>query len=172
MRDLYRMDFDPVLKSSERPKAHGFVASNDVVAELDAIRDADVFVLVYPIWFGTPPAMLKGYVERVFGANFGFREVRARAPHFMTGKHLLSITSSGTSLPWLNEQGAWGSLRNVFDRYLANAFSMATCEHLHLSNIVDDMAERFVHEELCRVAEFARQTCARLGHGAPAGSSL
>jgi len=172
LRDLYRIDFDPVLKSSERPRDRGYVASRDVVAEMDAIRDADVFVLVYPIWFGTPPAMMKGYVERVFGADFGYRAIQARDPHFMAGKHLVSITSSGTSFPWLNEQGAWESLRNVFDRYLANAFSMASCEHLHISNVVDDMGERSVREELFRVTEFARQTCARLGHGVPTGLAL
>lgn len=169
LRDLYSMNFDPVLKSSERPEAHGFAATRDVAAEMDVIRDADVFVLVYPIWFGTPPAMMKGYVERVFGAGFDFRAIRARETHFMSGKHLLSLTSSGTSFQWLNEQAAWESLRNVFDRYLANAFSMASCEHLHVSNVVDDMAERFVREELYRVTEFARQTCARLGHGVSAG---
>ena len=169
LRDLYRTDFDPILKSFERPKAEDFVASRDVAAELDVIRNADVFVLIYPIWFGTPPAMMKGYVERVFGAGFGYRSIRSRAPHFMAGKHLLSITSSGTSFPWLNEQGTWDSLRNVFDHYLANAFSMVSCEHLHVSSVVDDMDERFVREELLRVSEFARETCARLGRGASAG---
>ena len=163
LRDLYRMNFDPVLKSTERPDALDFKPSSDVAAEIEAIRNSEVFVLVYPIWFGTPPAMLKGYVERVLGAGFSHRAVRMRTPHsFLAGKHLLSITTSGTSLQWLNEQGAWVSLRNVFDKYLASAFSMASCEHLHLPNVVDGMAKWHVREELFRVTEFARQTCARL----------
>lgn len=66
VRDLYSMGFDPVLRSIERP-GPDFRRLSDVEQELEIIANADVFVLVYPLWFGTPPAMLKGYVERVLG---------------------------------------------------------------------------------------------------------
>src|SRR3954467_1179436 len=65
VRDLYAMGFDPVLKAEERPTVDNFKLSEDVEAEIALLASSDVFVLVYPIWFGTPPAMLKGYVERV-----------------------------------------------------------------------------------------------------------
>jgi NAD(P)H dehydrogenase (quinone) len=161
VRDLYRLGFDPVLRTDERPKAEDIAYAADVAAEIEAIRDADVFVLVYPIWFGTPPAMLKGYVERVFGAGFDHRAIRAQKRHdFLSDKHLLSLSSSGNSIGWLEGQGEWLSLRNVFDNYLCNAFSMASNKHLHFSNIVDGLAQRWVDEELFRVAEIARETCA------------
>jgi NAD(P)H dehydrogenase (quinone) len=163
IRDLYRMGFDPVLKSSEQPHSGDLALSPDVIAEIEAIRDADVFVLIYPIWFGTPPAMLKGYVERVFGAGFDHRAMRKRDQHsFMTGRHLLSLSTSGNSIQWLEEQGAWLSLRNVFDTYLATAFSMASNEHIHFSNIVDPMTAHNVNAELVRVTEIARKTCAAM----------
>jgi NAD(P)H dehydrogenase (quinone) len=161
VRDLYRMGFDPVLRSDERPQAEDIVYAADVAVEIEAIRDADVFVLVYPIWFGTPPAMLKGYVERVFGAGFDHRAIRAQKRHdFMSDKHLLSLSSSGNSIQWLEGQGEWLSLRNVFDEYLSNAFSMASNKHVHFSTIVDGLAQRWIDEELLRVTEVARETCA------------
>ncbi len=161
VRDLYRIGFDPVLRSDERPKIEDIVYAADVAAEIETICDADVFVLVYPIWFGTPPAMLKGYVERVFGAGFDHRAIRAQKPHdFMSDKHLLSLSSSGNSIQWLEGQGEWLSLRNVFDNYLSNAFSMASNKHIHFSDIVDGLAQRWVDEELHRVTETARETCA------------
>ena len=163
LRDLYQIGFDPVLHSDERPQTKDIVFSADVAAEIAEIRSADVFVLIYPIWFGTPPAMLKGYVERVFGAGFDHRAIREQKPHsFMAGKHLLSLSSSGNSIQWLEGQGAWLSLRNVFDSYLATAFSMASNEHIHFSNIVDGLAQRWIDEELYRVIEIARKTCAAL----------
>lgn len=163
LRDLYRMHFDPVLKSNERPHLGAITIAEDVAAEIEAIRDADVFVLIYPIWFGTPPAMLKGYVERVFGAGFDHRAMREHDRHsFMAGKHLVSLSSSGNSIQWLEEQGAWLSLRNVFDHYLATAFSMASEEHIHFSNIVDPTTAHNVDVELLRVTEFAQKICAGL----------
>ena len=94
VRDFYAMGFDPVLKGHERPTGADFTPSPDVRRELDLLRPCDVFVLVYPIWFGTPPAMLKGYVERVLGAGVDPKSVRARAgTSFLAGKRLLSFTS-------------------------------------------------------------------------------
>ena len=160
IRDLYRLGFDPVLRASEQPRPDRYAMSNDVAAELAAIEGAEVFVMVYPVWFGGPPAILKGYIDRVLGAGFTYGSIRERAHHrFMGGKQLVSITSSGNSLQWLDEQGAWLALRAVFGDYLAKAFSMARAEHLHLANIVDNMTERHVKEELYRVAELARAVC-------------
>ena len=163
VRDLYSLKFDPVLKADEQPSALDFVPSADVVTELDVLVNADVIVLVYPIWFGTPPAMLKGYVDRVLGAGFGHRSMRERGEGSVAaGKHLVSITTSGNSSQWLESQGAIVSLHNVFDSYLVNAFSTASHTHLHLPSIVEDMSDLTVRRELYRVAEFAEATCAKL----------
>jgi NAD(P)H dehydrogenase (quinone) len=163
VRDLYALNFDPVLKAEEQPSARPFIASSDVATELAVLQDADVIVLVYPIWFGTPPAMMKGYVERVLGAGFGHRLMgEPNGQSVVAGKHLVSMTTSGNSIQWLEGQGAWLSLRTVFDTYLANAFSMASNVHLHLSGIVEGMEDHTAREELFRVTEFADSTCARL----------
>lgn len=163
LRDLYRLGFDPVLKSLERPTHPDFTLSDDVAAELGAISGADIFVLVYPIWFGLPPAMLKGYVDRVLGAGFTHRAIQAQSYNpVMSGRRLLSFTSSGASWAWLNEKAAYQALREVFDHYLASAFSLTSAEHVHFSSIVDDLKERFVREHLFDVAEVARKHCARL----------
>src|SRR5687768_15453082 len=70
VRDLYAMGFDPLLKDTERPR-HGPVNSSpDVRHEMDLIDRSDVISFVYPLWFGTPPAIIKGYIDRVFGAAF------------------------------------------------------------------------------------------------------
>jgi len=162
VRDLYRLNFDPVLKADERPGSSG-TRSNDVAAELESIRGGDMFVLVYPIWFGTPPAMMKGYVERVLGAGFSHDDLRERRTHpLLTGRHLVNITTSGSTITWLDMRGAWRSLRDVFDSYLAKAFSMASNEHLHLESVIEDMDEVSVREKLKRVEDWAADACARL----------
>lgn len=169
VRDLYSLKFDPILKADEQPSALAFVPLADVATEIDVLATAAVIVFVYPIWFGTPPAMLKGYVERVLGAGFGHRSMRERGRGSVAaGKHLVSITTSGNSGQWLESQGAIVSLHNVFDNYLTNAFSMASHAHLHLSGIVEDMSDLTVRRELYQVSEFAQATCAKLPISKPA----
>ncbi len=162
-RDLYAMKFDPLLKADERPTLPDFTPSADVVAEQEVIRGCDAFVLVYPIWFGTPPAMLKGYVERVLGSGVAPRSVQLRAPsNFLAGKRLVSFTSSGASDAWLNEQGELLSLRYLFDRYLVHSFAMKSEQHVHFPQIVPGLRERFVEENLAVVRDHARRICADL----------
>jgi NAD(P)H dehydrogenase (quinone) len=166
MRDLYRLGFDPVLKSSERPSSQAFVPQPDVAHELGLLGGSDIFVLIYPIWFGTPPAMIKGYVERVLGAGINPRALTqhlgGQTNPLLGGKHLLSFTSSGSSLQWLSEQGAWNSLQTIFDGYLARAFWMDTPQHIHFEAIVDGLDKTAVDANLRKVEAEARLVCDRL----------
>jgi NAD(P)H dehydrogenase (quinone) len=166
LRDLYRMGFDPVLKSPELPSSKPFVPQPDVAHELELLSGTDVFVLIYPIWFGTPPAMIKGYVERVIGAG---ASPRSLAHHLgepsnplLGGKLLLSFTSSGSSLEWLSEQQAWTSLQTIFDGYLARAFWMDTPQHIHFDGIVEGLDKASIETDLRKVEAQARLTCSRL----------
>src|SRR5690349_20864564 len=67
VRDLYRLGFDPCLKSSELPFDPDFRPGSDVMAERDLLQESDIFAFFYPLWLNSPPAMIKGYWERVFG---------------------------------------------------------------------------------------------------------
>ena len=161
LRDLYRMEFDPVLKEEER---RGKTA-RDVVEEWKCIQNTDVLVLVYPIWFGGPPAMIKGYIDRVFGAG------RTRgaasgdaASNKLWGKHLVSLTLSGSSRSWLDEKGVLGSLRNLFERYLCEVFGLPEAHSFHFDGIAPDLPERDYRFHLAEVDNAADTVLARIGH--------
>jgi NAD(P)H dehydrogenase (quinone) len=160
LRDLYGMGFNPLLKAEERPDTRDFEPAADVAAELDLIRASQVVTLVYPIWFGMPPAIIKGYVDRVLGAGFLARDIKAGAPNpLLYGKRLVILSSSASSLPWLEEQGQWVSLRQAFDTYLTTIFSLKSCDHLHFDTVVDGMTEQRFRENLGLVDDQARKTC-------------
>jgi putative NADPH-quinone reductase len=58
----------PVLRDAEEFK--NGVPPEDIVKSQDAIGWAEHLVIVYPLWHGTMPALLKAYVEQVF--RYGF----------------------------------------------------------------------------------------------------
>jgi len=157
VRDLYAMGFHPVLKSVEQPSV-GLGHFVDVEDELGILRDTDVFVFVYPIWFGSAPAMLKGYVERVLGYGVVPGAVKdGSARGALAGKRLLSFTSSGLTEIWLDEQGQLESLIQGFDRYIQHAFSMRPSRHFHFGSICAGMHPEFVQQHLEEVREHARK---------------
>ena len=90
LRDLYAIGFAPVLKAVEKPGPGHPHPSHDVADELELIRRCDVFVLIYPIWFGNAAAMLKRCVDRVFGAGVMPEAVKEGAPTSLLGNKQLA----------------------------------------------------------------------------------
>jgi putative NADPH-quinone reductase len=68
--DLGELQFDPVLKFG-----YGEIQAlePDLERAQQLIKAADHLVLIYPNWWGTLPALLKGFIDRVFLPGFGFK---------------------------------------------------------------------------------------------------
>ncbi len=144
LRDLYRMNFDPCLHSEEIPRADSTGARADVMTERALIGDADVFVFVYPLWFNAQPAMLKGYVDRVFSSGFGFRAGAHGAEALLTGRMMVSITTSGAPQAWMQETGSWEAVRKLFDEHFASVCGLSLIDHLHFGGITANITAEAV----------------------------
>lgn len=163
IRDLYAIGFDPLLRAAERAEAADFRLSPDVERELELVRTARVITLVYPIWFGMPPAIITGYIDRVLGAGLSATAIRHNKPHEMLeNKDFVLVTTSGSTLPWLAERGQWEGMREAFDSYLETIFSFASVEHEHLDSIVTPLARDYAAQCLGRVVDRARLVCSRV----------
>lgn len=149
VRDLYAMGFDPCLRGEERPDKASPVRAADVAAEHDLLADVDVFALIYPMWFGAPPAILKGYIERVFSRGFAFEQFESgQMQPLLTNRRLISFTSSGSTKAWLEESGVWLSMQHLMDRYLSKLFGLQVVDHVHFPSISSGLDKRWVMENL------------------------
>ena len=161
VRDLYAMEFDPLLKEIERPQRRPGICGPDARHEIDLIEQSDVIAFVYPLWFGTPPAIIKGYIDRVFGAAFQLSDLKGeRRFGSFVGKPLCLFTSSASTGPWLDEQGIMSSLQQSFGRYLAAIFGFSSTHFFHAASVVDGMSAALGEQRLFEVGEKARLICA------------
>ena len=88
-------------------------------------------------------------MERVFGAGFGYAALRdGREQPLLSGRRLVHITTSGARSVWLDEQGAWNSLRNLFDNYFGKICGMQVHPHIHFDSIVPGLDQRWITETL------------------------
>ncbi len=73
--DLYREGFDPLLPGAEIP-AGPVELPPALVKHCEEIAAADGIAIVHPNWWGQPPAILKGWVDRVIrpGVAYTFLE--------------------------------------------------------------------------------------------------
>ncbi len=72
--DLCAEGFDPILSAGEIPE--GVPLPEEVELHCKEISNADGIIIVHPNWWGQPPAILKGWVDRVFrpGVAYQFLE--------------------------------------------------------------------------------------------------
>ncbi len=144
VRDLYRMEFDPRLGAEEIPRPEGFAPREDVKAEREQLADVQAFALFYPVWFNAPPAMLKGYIDRVFGMGFGYGMGEDGNAPLLSGRSLLSVSSSGAPKSWLMETGCWDAMRKLFDEHVAGVCGLAMLDHLHFGAITPNITAEAV----------------------------
>lgn len=71
--DLYAEGFDPLLPAAEIPK--GATLSPLIERHCAEIAVADGIVIVHPNWWGQPPAVLKGWVDRVIRPGIAYEFV-------------------------------------------------------------------------------------------------
>jgi putative NADPH-quinone reductase len=93
--DLYAEQFDPVLPHAEIDK--DALPSPVVRRHCDELQQADGYVVVHPNWWGQPPAILKGWIDRVLrqGVAYDFGPAGGVIPH-LAGKTAVVLTTSNT----------------------------------------------------------------------------
>ncbi len=146
--DLYADGFDPVLSRDERQaylSNPGLIEAR-VQAHVDSLRWAEHLIFVYPSWFYGPPAMLKGWFERVWlpGVAFLPPPVKGRpaVPGLRHVRRLTVVTTGGAPWWWLKLVGDPG--RKLFTRGLRALMApdcAVTWLQLHSMNNVT-LAER------------------------------
>lgn len=68
--NLTDLHFDPVLRYGYRKRTE---LEPDLLKAQEQIKLADHLVFIYPTWWGTPPALLKGFIDRTFLPGFAFK---------------------------------------------------------------------------------------------------
>ncbi|MED1780535.1 NAD(P)H-dependent oxidoreductase [Brevibacillus fortis] len=112
--DLSQLSFDPNLKYGYRKRTE---LEDDLKEAQDFIRWADHLVIVYPTWWGTMPAILKGFFDRVLlpGFAYKYREDSSLWDKLLTGKTAHVIVTMDTP-SWYNRLVYWQAGHLVMKR--------------------------------------------------------
>lgn len=78
--DLYALKYDPVLHANEHYTSGGRDIAKENKALQEKIAKAERLVFVFPVWWGSMPAILKGFFDRVLTSRFAYRYVKMPFP--------------------------------------------------------------------------------------------
>ncbi len=94
--DLYKTDYDPVLHEKEHYTAGNHQVSSENRKIQKQILTSDHLIFIYPIWWAAPPAILKGWIDRVLVSGFGFKYEGSRPKGLLKGKRATVFATSGS----------------------------------------------------------------------------
>jgi NAD(P)H dehydrogenase (quinone) len=127
--DLYAQGFNPVagrhdfktvcdnerfhyqqeqLKASQEA---GFCA--ELALEQQRVADAQLFVFVYPLWWGGMPAILKGWFDRVLAYGFAYADGKRFDSGLFQGRHAVVALTTGGTRERFSEGGVYGPIDNL-----------------------------------------------------------
>jgi NAD(P)H dehydrogenase (quinone) len=160
--DVYAAGFNPVAGrhdfssvadagrfhyQTEQGKAaaeHAFAA--EIAREQARVMRADVIIFAFPLWWGGPPAVLKGWIDRVLSYGFAYVDgARFDSGLFKGKRGLLCVTTGGT-LERFSEAGVYGPIEKV----------LWPLQQLTLAYMGLEVAEPFVAYGAPRVSAEAR----------------
>ncbi|MFE0173357.1 NAD(P)H-dependent oxidoreductase [Streptomyces sp. NPDC059002] len=141
--DLYAMGWKAVVDADDfgdGPRERLFVGreqqraygdgelSKDILVEQEKIAWADTLVFQFPLWWFGPPAILKGWFDRVLvqGFGFGIEGPDGRTLRYgdggLAGKRALVVTSVGARESGFGPRGIHGSIEEVLFPLLHGTF--------------------------------------------------
>ena len=95
VRDLYQQGFNSALSSGDFVQFLQHVTPADIQKEQEFIRKADVLIFVYPVWWFSMPAILKGYIDRVFSRGFAYEPAGHIIKGLLPGKKVMIFSTTG-----------------------------------------------------------------------------
>ncbi|WP_199620753.1 NAD(P)H oxidoreductase [Paenibacillus alkalitolerans] len=114
--DLHRSGFNPVLWEADEPdwSASEQQYSPEVEKEIERMKKHDALAFIFPLWWWSMPAMLKGYIDRVW--NYGF----AYGPNKLHHQHVLWLSLAGAPIERFTKRQYDNMINHYFNVGLAD----------------------------------------------------
>ena len=149
------MDFDPVLHKGYKEIQ---TLEPELVRFQEAVQEADHLVIVYPNWWNTMPAKLKGLFDRAWlpGFAFNFEKADKKIIQRLTGKTARVIITSGTYSPF-KTWWQFGDFTNEIQHGILNFAGLRTKVSAYgpCEKVGDSCREKWIDE----VEQLGRKAC-------------
>lgn len=138
VRDLYALEFNPVLSAAELSAKQ---APAEVIAEQEFICWADMLVFVYPLWWGGMPAIMHGYLDRIFSYGFAYTSGNNGSVGLLGDKRIVLINTIGANLQHYQQNGMINALETIANPGIFNFCGTKVEKFFHFAGIPSSSLE-------------------------------
>ncbi|MGQ1889839.1 NAD(P)H-dependent oxidoreductase [Thermophagus sp. OGC60D27] len=151
IRNLYEIDFNPILTNSDLSQIKDGLIPPDISREQKLLKEADLISIVYPLWWGSFPAVLKGYFDRVLTNGFAFKISTDGPEGLLKGKKIVLHTSMGNSVEEYEKKGILDAFRQIHGNEVFGFCGIEIVGHFFYPRISDsseEMKNRYIEKAL------------------------
>jgi NAD(P)H dehydrogenase (quinone) len=88
---------------------NGSAFAEDIKSEIAKLRAADLIVIEFPLWWSAPPAIVKGWFDKVFALGVVWDGDHRYEKGFLRGKQALVLCGAGDSEDFYSAEGIHGA---------------------------------------------------------------
>lgn len=163
LRDLYSLDFNPVLSWEELQAAGCGIIPSEIRNEQLLISKADLITLIYPLWWMGFPAILKGYLDRVLTHGFAYKTEGDISVGLIQGKKMQQLITIGSNVEQYQSLGFDKSLNDCLINGLFNYCGITDIQYRLFGDIhlIDEQARADI---LLQARQITKQNLNQLQH--------
>ncbi|MDO5625827.1 MAG: NAD(P)H oxidoreductase, partial [Pseudomonadota bacterium] len=150
--DLYRSGFDPRLQEEDEPQWGNpkKIYSDEVMQLASQVNEKSILIFIFPTWWASLPAIMKGYIDRVFNYGIAYGGHHKLNPRIWRWVTLVGETHQEFSVDRSADQSMAHVLNYGIARYCGATDSKVVFLYNSLAEGIDDIATH--HEELIEQA--------------------
>jgi NAD(P)H dehydrogenase (quinone) len=141
VRDLYAMNFNPVLTSADQLANREGHLPEDIKIEQEYVAWADVIIFIYPIWWTGLPAIMKGYIDRILLYGFAYKFGTEGLIKLLKGKRAVILNNHGLPKD-LYDKGMYQALKMTSDEGICNFVGLEVVDHLFFPSSTSSSEEQ------------------------------
>ncbi len=156
IRDLYLLHFNPVLSNQDFLSFSQGKVPEDIRKEQEYVSKADTLIFIYPIWWFGMPAILKGYIDRVFSRGFAYSiSENGAVKGELSGKKAIIFNTTGGAREQYERLGYKEALRRTVESGVLQlcGLEIVCHEYFYAVSTVSDQERRKMLEYIA-LSEF------------------
>lgn len=154
IRDLYRLNFNPVLRTRQACTSRS-TGSREIMQEQEFLDWANLLTLIYPVWWAGMPAMLKGYIDRVFCRGFAYDQEGPVITGLLSGKKVLIFNTTCMPSSFYARSGLHETMARTMDTGIFEICGMEVLHHAFFGGQTDCGDEARRHTGLAEAEAIA-----------------
>ena len=144
VKDLYAEGFDPIMKGSDFAALQAGKTPPDIKAEQDQIAWAEAITVIHPVWWTSLPALLKGYIDRVFALGFAYAFGPEGPKGLLGGRKVVILSTQGALNEDYDAAGLTDAMKKASDIAIYSFCGVEVLEHRFFGGVpsVDDATRK------------------------------